>query len=148
MANLDHRVVDVLNKLVETCNDGEQGFRTAADGVRDAQLKEEFLGYARQRSDFAAELQAEIRWLGGDAERGGSVAGSLHRGWMNIRSAIAGGDRAIISEAERGEDSAKAAYEEALMADLPEGVRPIVELQYASVKEAHDRVRMLRERAA
>lgn len=98
MTTGNERVIATLNSLVETCKDSEQGFRAAADGVQDPQLKDLFLVYALQRADLAHTLQAEIRQLGGEPERGGSVAGSLHRGWMNIRSALAGGDAAILSE--------------------------------------------------
>jgi uncharacterized protein (TIGR02284 family) len=148
MATSHDRGIDVLNELAETCRDGEQGFRTAAEGVRDSQLKALFQTYAQQRQEFAIKLETEIRRLGGEPGRRGSVAGTLHRGWMNIRSALAGGDSAILAEAERGEDAAKSAYEKAVTEGLPEGARLVVERQYARVKEAHDRVRALREPAA
>jgi uncharacterized protein (TIGR02284 family) len=56
-------------------------------------------------------------------------------------------DDAIISECERGEDSAVSNYRDALDKDLPANVRSIVERQFASVKQAHDRIRSL-ERAS
>ena len=148
MATPNDRSIEVLGELLEVCRDGEQGFQTAAEGVRDPQLQILFQTYSRQRQEFAVELQAEISRLGGDPERRGSVAGMLHRGWMNIRSAVAGGDNAILGEAERGEDSARSAYEKAVAEGLPEGARLVVERQHARVKEAHDRVRAVRERAA
>jgi len=144
------RALDVLNELIETCRDGEQGFRTAAEAVTEPHLQGLFRAYAEQRAEFVAELSAEVRRLGGDPDRRGSVAGSLHRGWMNIRSVVSGGNQAaIVAEAERGEDSARAAYERALReSTLPPGIAGIVERQAARVREAHDRVRALRERAA
>ncbi|HSE92226.1 MAG TPA: PA2169 family four-helix-bundle protein [Methylomirabilota bacterium] len=108
----DDKVLEVLNDLVETCRDGEQGFRTAADAVSDTHIRRLFSTYSEQRGRFATELSAEIERLGGDPERRGSVAGSAHRGWMNIRSAVSGGSTdSVLAEAERGEDAAKAAYE-------------------------------------
>ncbi len=149
MSQTNDAAISVLNSLVETCRDGQEGFRTAAEHVRDPQLKQLFTTYSQQRAQFVAELQVEIRRLGGDPDRSGSVAGALHRGWMNLRSGIAGGDdQALVAEAERGEDSAKAAYEDALQRGLPTAARSLVEQQYARVKEAHDRIRALRERAA
>ena len=71
----------------------------------------------------------------------------VHRGWINIKSAVTGEDEAaVISECERGEDSAVEAYEEALETDLPNDVKVIVSRQFSQVKEAHDRIRSL-ERA-
>jgi uncharacterized protein (TIGR02284 family) len=63
---------------------------------------------------------------------------------MNIKSVVTGkDDGAIIAEAERGEDVAKAAYEKALKQELPAGARALVEAQAAIVRTAHDEVRAL-----
>jgi uncharacterized protein (TIGR02284 family) len=76
-----------------------------------------------------------------------SVSGAMHRGWINIKSLVTGKDEAaIVAEAERGEDAAVAACEQALGGSLPPGVHAIVERQCRIVKAAHDRVRDL-ERA-
>lgn len=139
--------ISTLNNLIETCKDGENGFRTAAEGVTNAELKTLFNTYSQQRAQFAAELQGEVRRLGGDPEKTGSVAATLHRGWIDIKSTVTGQDEnAIIAECERGEDSAKKNYEEALGENLPANVAEIVQRQFGQVKEAHDRIRNL-ERA-
>jgi uncharacterized protein (TIGR02284 family) len=141
-------VISTLNNLVETSKDGEQGFRTCADGVKNAQLKTQFTEAARRCAEGATELQTKVRALGGDPEKGGSMSGSLRRGWVNIKSAITGMDEvAVLAECERGEDVAKHAYEAALKKDLPADVRSIVERQYQGVKQNHDRVRELRNTA-
>lgn len=140
-------VISTLNNLIETCKDGENGFRTAADGIKNGELKTLFLTYSQQRAQFAGELQNEVLRLGGDPEKTGSVAASLHRGWIDIKSAVTGEDEgAVISECERGEDSAVKNYGEALKEDLPANIRSIIEQQFTQVKEAHDRIRAL-ERA-
>ena len=139
--------ISTLNNLIETCRDGQNGFQTAAEGIRNSDLKTLFHTYAQQRAQFAGELQDEVRRLGGDPETSGSVAATLHRGWINIKSAVTGEDEnAVISECERGEDAAVSNYRAALDADLPANVRALVERQFAHVKEAHDRIRSL-ERA-
>jgi uncharacterized protein (TIGR02284 family) len=104
---------------------------------------------ARRCAEGAAELKAKVRSLGGDPETSGSVAGSLHRGWVNVKSAITGKDEAaVLAECERGEDVAKRSYEGALKKkDLPADVRTMVERQYQGVKQNHDRVRALRNLA-
>lgn len=147
MADND-KAISVLNSLIETCKDGQNGFQTAADGIKRSEFKSLFYQYSQQRAQFAGELQQEVRRLGGDPEQAGSVAATLHRGWMNIKSAVTGEDEnAVLAEAERGEDSAVASYRDALAdQNLPADVRDIVERQYAQVQEAHDRVRNL-ERA-
>lgn len=141
-------VISVLNNLIETCKDGQTGFQTAAEGITRSDVKSLLHQYSQQRAGFAGELQAEVRRLGGDPEKTGSVAATLHRGWINIKSAVTGSDEnAVIAECERGEDSAVANYKDALAdKNLPADVRSIVERQSAQVKEAHDRIRNL-ERA-
>ena len=140
----NEEAVKALNQLIETCKDGENGFRTAAGGVRTPDLKQLFNSYASQRALFATELQSEVERLGGEPEEGGSMAATLHRGWMNIKSLVTGHDEAaIVSECERGEDVAVQAYEEALKADLPLEVKSVVTRQFDQVKEAHGRVRAL-----
>lgn len=135
-----------LNDLIETCKDAEQGFRDAADAITRQDLRELFNEYARQRSQFASELQNQVIRLGGDPEKTGSVSGSFHRGWINLKAAITGKDEhAILSEAERGEDAAVKNYQEALAQDLPDDLRSVVEKQYRQVLDAHNRIRSLRD---
>jgi len=141
------KAISVLNNLIETCKDGELGFKTAAEGLKSAGIKAKFLEYSRQRGEMARELQTEVRGLGGDPEKSGSVSGSLHRGWLDIKSVITGkDDHAIAAEAERGEDVAKAAYEAALKETLPGTAQTVVQQQAAKVRQAHDNVRDIRDR--
>src|SRR5688572_380431 len=111
----DKNAIAVLNELIEVCKDGENGFRVAAEGAKNSDLRSLFISYSAQRAAFAAELQREVERLGGKPEKSGSVAGAAHRGWIHLKEAVTGADEAaIISECERGEDAAKAAYEKAL----------------------------------
>ena len=141
------KTITTLNNLIETCKDGELGFKTAAEGLKSAEIKQKFLDYSRQRAEMVRDLQAEVRRLGGDPEKSGSVSGSLHRGWLDIKSVITGkDDHAIVAEAERGEDVAKTVYENALKEALPSTVLAIVQQQAVKVRQVHDQVRNLRDR--
>jgi uncharacterized protein (TIGR02284 family) len=138
-------IESVLNELIETSKDGENGFRKAAEDTRNAELKALFAACATRCAEGARELQQVVRAEGGDAEATGSVAGALHRGWMAVREAVTPrDDAAILEECERGEDYAKAQYANALKQELPADVRAIVERQYAGVVANHDKVRALR----
>lgn len=141
-------VISTLNGLIETCKDGQDGFKEAADGVERSDLKSLFYEFSQQRSQFAGELQTLVQSLGGDPENSGSVSAALHRGWINIKSAVTGKDEtSILNECERGEDVAKNAYKEALEQPLPGYIQETIKTQYASVQSAHDRVKALRDQA-
>ena len=143
------KVISILNGLIQTLKDGENGFKTAAAGLQDPQARSLFQQYSRQRADRAREVQSEVRRLGGDPETAGSLAGAAHRGWINITSAVSGrDDSSIIAEAERGEDAAKRAYEEALRAPLAAQTLALVREQSMKIHDAHDRVRSLEKATA
>src|SRR3954465_16081492 len=95
-------MVSTLNSLIETLKDGQEGFRQAAEAVKDSNLKSLFNEYSMQRSRFAGELQAEARQLGeSDPETTSSTAGAMHRAWINIKSAVTSGDdHTILAECE------------------------------------------------
>jgi len=141
-------ITSTLNNLIETSKDGEQGFRTSAENAQNAELKQLFMRRADDCARGAAELQAIVARLGKEPEDSGSVAGAIHRGWVNLKAAVANrDDLAILEECERGEDVAKASYRKALESgDLPADVRAIVQKQYEGVIRNHDEVLALRER--
>ena len=148
MAMSNDDIVDTLNDLIETCKDGEEGFRTCAEDIRNPGLKSTFTTAAQRCAQAAQELQAEVSRLGGKPERKGSLSGSAHRRWVDIKQAIMGkDDAAVLAECERGEDVAKSSYQKALAKDLPPSIKAIVERQYQGVLQHHDHVRAL-EKAA
>ncbi len=139
--------IEVLNDLTETLKDGQHGFQTAAKDVKAPELAQIFQRYATQRAEFASKLQAHVVALGADVEKSGSIAGSVHRGWINLKSALSSNEpQAVLEEAERGEDVAVAAYRKALeRTDLDAPTRTLISTQYTAVKAAHDHVRNLRD---
>jgi uncharacterized protein (TIGR02284 family) len=145
----EKETISTLNNLIETLNDGHKGFKEAADAVSDPQLKSLFAEYSQQRARFANDLQTEARSFGeAKPETGGSAAGAMHRGWINLKSAITSNDEsAVLAECERGEDAAVEAFEKAMRDDLPSPAREVVSRQYSEIKSAHDRVKNLRDAA-
>ena len=118
------QVVSTTNSVIETLKDGQEGFKQAAEGVKDPQLKSLFNEYSQQRSQFAAQLQSHLQSMGEpEPATTSSAAGALHRAWINLKSAVTrGDDHAILAECERGEDSAVEEYKKALDSNLPEPV--------------------------
>ncbi|MDQ2659992.1 MAG: PA2169 family four-helix-bundle protein [Verrucomicrobiota bacterium] len=127
--------ISTLNSLIETLKDGQEGFRQAAEAVKDSQLKSLFNELSLQRSKFAGELQSQAIQMGeSKPEDSSSTAGALHRAWINMKSAITSrDDHAILAECERGEDSAVAEYKKAMEADLPAPARDLISRQFTDV---------------
>ena len=141
-------VIDTLNDLIETCKDGEEGFRTCAEDIKRTDLKSVFERAAQRCAESARELQMKVQQLGGKPETKSSLSGSMHRRWVDVKASVTGkDDAAVLAECERGEDVAKASYAKALEKDLPPEIRTIVERQYQGVLQHHDMVRQLEKTA-
>lgn len=141
------KAISTLNDLIETLRDGQEGFKEAAENVKDSDLKTFFNQVSLERAQMVGELQQEVRTLGGDPENSGSTAGALHRTWVDIKGSLTGrDDQSILNECERGEDSAVSAYADALKEQsLSAALRTLVERQFSSIKQAHDRVKQMRD---
>ena len=141
-------VISTLNDLIQTCYDGEEGFRQCAEQISSPQLKSLFTSRSEGCAKAATELGALVGSLGGEAVARGSVSGSMHRNWVSLKAAITGqDDAAILGETERGEDIAVASYRHALERELPPPIRAVVEKHYQLVIRNHDEVKRLRDQA-
>ncbi len=146
MNNYD--VVSTLNSLIETCKNGQEGFELSAESVKNSSLASTFQQLASERAQFAGELRTLVSSFDGDPENSGTIAGALHRGWLNIKAVVTGGDEAaILNECERGEDVAKEAYSSALENPMPAEVAEVVRKQYDSILAAHRKIKALRDGA-
>ena len=135
---------EVLHHLIETCKDGERGFRLAATYVNNPDLKTLFRELAAQRARFSEELVPHLQRLGGAPDTEGTSAGALHRGWMSLKGHLPGHhDHAIYMEAERGEHLALEAYDEALGGMLPPTVSDLIEAQRDAIHRGMFRIHSL-----
>lgn len=107
--------IKVLNDLVAKCYDAEKGFKEAAEDVKSTNLKQMFTEYSTQRYNFGHELKSLIKSLGGEVDKGDTIAAKIHRTWMELKSAIASNEeKNILEEVIRGEEHALEHYQEAL----------------------------------
>ena len=131
--------ITVLNTLIRTTLDSYKGFNEACEDTegRHGQFFQEM---ARERSQVASQLQAQVSALGGDPEDDSSFIAAAHRGFMDLKQAVMGdSDEAVIEEVERGEDYLKTKYEAALQdSELSAATRQIIEQAYQSVRKGHD----------
>jgi uncharacterized protein (TIGR02284 family) len=144
--NATHEYIDILQDLIASNRDAQQGYQDAAVHVNNPELKAFFNQQSIERAQFAGVLEQEVQHLGeSDPKRSGTVAGALHRAWFDLKTKFSSDDHSVLESVEAGEDRARSAYEKAATADLPENLRKIVQGQYQHVLEGHDRVRSLRD---
>lgn len=138
-------VIAILNELIETSRDGEEGFRSSAENVEDDRLKEFFLRRSQEVGQSVKELQALVLARGGVPAEATSIGGTLHRRWMDIKSALTLNDNlAVLNETEAGESVAVAAYETALELELPTDIRAVIMRQFEGAKRNYSVVKQLR----
>ncbi|RMM42999.1 hypothetical protein ALQ78_04847 [Pseudomonas syringae pv. aptata] len=152
MTDINKETISILNDLIETSKDGEEGFRTSAEHAKSAQVKSFLANRSTEVAAAVRELQAEVTALGGKPEDSSSVSGALHRAWVNLKSMVTSDDdKAVLEEVEKGEDVAKKAYREALEKARAKNVSPnviaLIEKQQAGVLANHDKVKALRDAA-
>lgn len=144
--NLSEETLSAVQDLIQMNIDSRDGFRHAAKAVDDVTLSETFDMLADQRDSQADELSSYVQLNGERPRLEGSYLASMHRIWMDIREMVTSKNTiAVLEEAERGEDAIKQAYEQALRDTAGSALNDVMMHQYSRVKEAHDRVRDLRD---
>jgi len=139
-------IQEPLKTVIQVLHDSHKGFTDVGEHLKDPQAKSFFLQEAATRHTFEQELR---RAAGAYDNVGGTVAGPIHRAWGDLKAKLGGGDHTLLATAEQGEDAAKKAYEEALQSDkVPGSVRELLVRQQSHIRQAHDRVKMLRDAKA
>jgi uncharacterized protein (TIGR02284 family) len=139
---------ETLNDLIEINNDRVEGYNKASEETNDQDLRSLFSRYAAQSSQFASELRQHVMEEGEEPEEGTTFRGKIYRAWMDIKDKFAGKNdrKSVLSSCEFGEDAAQRAYNSALEDDeLTSDVRSLIEQQKATLKEAHDQIKNLRD---
>jgi len=145
-AELSQETQEAVQDLIQANLDSESGFREVAGEVDDPQLSQLFVRMAETRKELARDLQAHVLMDGERPRLDGSWLASLHRTWVDIRAKVSGGDPAVLlTEAERGEDYIKAAYEDVLKRTAGSALNDLLQHQYAEIKKGHDSIRELRD---
>ena len=140
------RATSTLLGLIETCGDGERGYRRAAAAVADEGLRLMFQRCAGERADFAKALSGLLSAgeLGAARMAETTVLGAMHRGWIEASATLTQGrSRLVLRECLRGEDAALKNYRAALRVGLSPMMQETVQAQYEAIKRVREDVRAL-----
>lgn len=141
---------EVLNDLIRINNDRVTGYSKAAAQAKENDLQSLFSQLAQQSRQFATELRSLLTFSDKDVTDETTAAGKIYRAWMDVKATFGGDSRkGVLASCEFGEDAAQKAYKEALEEDdLSPDIRAIIASQKATLLEAHDRIKMMRDTAA
>ena len=138
-----------LNELLEKNYDAEKGYKLAAEKVKNERLKAFFTERAQERYDFGHELKNEIRNFGENPDKGTSLAGDVHRSWINLKAPLTNDkDEPVLEEAIRGEKAAIEEYEDILKdSEIPASTGNILLKQKNAIVASLNEVKTLEKQA-
>lgn len=139
-----------VRTVIEVLHDGEKGFQSLGEQLKDTQAKRYFIEESATRGRFAAELESALgAVINEPVDEGGTASGTLHRAWGELKGKLGGGDHTLLETAEQGEDAAKKAYDEVLkMNDVPTPVAAVLRKQQTHILASHDKVKAMRDSIA
>lgn len=147
MSTYTENVGEKLNDLLEKTYDAENGFKKAAENVDNSALKSYFKQKAEERYDFGHELKSELKSFNQDIDKGGSITGSVHRTWMDVKALFSSeNEESMLEEAIRGEKSAISEYNEVINeTSLPSSTKSILEAQKNKIETGLSRIKTLED---
>ena len=149
MAN--ETIARTLTDILNLNRTSVKGYQEAAEEVKSPELKAQLSQYSQQRAGFVSALEGFASQYGIDAHEtttaeslATDAAAAVHRGWINIKSAITGkDDSAVLEAAETGEATALKAYETALSStDIPAGAKTVFQQQHDAILQAKNWLEM------
>ncbi|WP_151088433.1 ferritin-like domain-containing protein [Hymenobacter baengnokdamensis] len=143
MAN--ETIARALTDILNLNRTSVKGYQEAAEEVKSPELKAKLGEFSQQRAHFVADLEGYAKQYGMETKHDTTVesvatdaAAAVHRGWINIKSAITGqSDSAVLEAAETGEATALKAYETVLAStDVPAGAKTVFQQQHDAILQA------------
>lgn len=139
--------VNVLQGILEKNYDAEKGYTKAMKDAKTTALKGFLQQQAAQRSRFATAIDYQLRQLNETPIESGSVTGTLHRAWIDIKSSVAGNDdEAVLEEVIRGEKASVEEYQDVLKNNtLSPTITEELQSQLGDIQSTLNRVKKLED---
>ncbi|MDD7886614.1 PA2169 family four-helix-bundle protein [Flavivirga sp. 57AJ16] len=144
---INKETVEVLQELLQKNYDAETGYKKVMTKANSLALKDWLQSKARQRNTFATQLDSQIRELNATPATSGSVLGSVHRTWIDIKTALSSDtDEAILEECIRGEKASVKEYEAQLEKnEVYSYIGDLLKSQLTDIKNALNTVKRLED---
>ena len=140
---------ETLNDLIQINNDRVAGYDKAALQTTEEDLRSLFTSMSSHSKQNVTELKKLVQAEGEEPAEGSTLAGKIYRTWMDVKATFSGDNRKnLLASCEFGEDAAQKAYKDALKEDeLSADIRAVIEQQKAALREAHDKIKNMRDAA-
>jgi len=148
METYSEKVGNKVNSLLERTVDANKGYEKAAENVENIALKGYFKKKATERGMFTDQLKSVLRTYNQGAKKeDGSIVGSAHRAWMDLKSTFTSEDsEAMLEETIRGEEKAVEDYQDILAeTSLTPKTKEIIEGQLSIIKSSLSTVKKLED---
>jgi uncharacterized protein (TIGR02284 family) len=147
MSTYTKEVGNKLNGLLEKTYDAEKGFKNASENIENKALKSYFTLKAKERYDFGHELKTELKSFNQEIDKGGSLAGEVHRAWMDIKAMFSSDDEeSMLEEAIRGEKAAIDEYDDVINeTSLPMSTKSVLTSQKNKIQNGLRNIKTLED---
>ncbi len=141
---------ELLNDLIRINNDRILGYEKAiAETARlDIDLSALFSEMIQESKQFREELAEHVALLNQPIATDTTLAGTVYRAWMDLKTSISGTDRkAILDSCAFGEDAWRKTYETILETDhgLPVASKQLITRQYNTEQQSADLIKKYRD---
>ncbi|WP_027379318.1 PA2169 family four-helix-bundle protein [Chryseobacterium daeguense] len=145
----NQKEISVLNDLLHITNDRIEGFGKVDGKIWEKypDVKDDYEHMISQTKLMKVELIDLINDKGGKAEDSSSVAGALHRTWIDIKNSFMSANvNSTLEHVVFGEKAAVEAYQNALNSgELSPESSKIVEEQYRSINDSYHQFEKMKE---
>jgi uncharacterized protein (TIGR02284 family) len=139
-------VESALRSVIQTLIDGQEGFKSMGEQLKDEALKEYFLAESLTRAQFRGVLESILHQEGvHDVKESGTIAGTALRTWGDLKATLGGGDSSLLSTAEEAEGQTMEVYSKAVESYLPLPVRQVLTTQFAHIEKSHEFIKAARD---
>lgn len=140
-------MVKTIQRLIEICNERENGYRTATHYIQDPSIAEKFKNIAIQSKSFKGMLVAIVSSAKSDSEA--HPLEDTFGDWMDFETDVTtSSTNELITFCESGEKKAIAAYEEALENMVTDSHIEVVQTQLLHIKNALEQLNDLKQNSA
>lgn len=147
MENKD--TINSLNGLLQITNDRLEGFKNVDTKMISSypKLSDVYERMVTQAAEMRTDLANLIKEIGGDLENSTSLAGDLHRSWIDLKNSLSmNRDEATLESVVFGETAAMKAYEKVLeKGNLSEKTSIVIKNQLDIIKDSVEKFKYLKE---